>query len=79
MSTIDHATILSLSVEERLQLISELWDSLSANEPQALEPTQAQISEARRRLARYKADPSTAIPWEEFEEELKARFDWDGT
>ena len=29
MSTIDHSTILNLPVAERLQLLDELWDSLS--------------------------------------------------
>jgi len=61
--------ILELSVAERLQLVEEIWDSI-AEVPEALELTEVQKSELDRRLAEYRKDPSSAIPWEKVKERL---------
>ena len=51
------------SPEERLDLIEELWDSLST-EPAKIPLTEAQANELDRRLAEMDQDDSLGIPWE---------------
>jgi putative addiction module component (TIGR02574 family) len=63
------ASILELSVPERLQLVQDLWDSLA--EETKGHVAAADILEAERRLAEHEADPSSAIPWETVQHNLK--------
>jgi putative addiction module component (TIGR02574 family) len=66
------AELMQLTPAERLELIGDLWDSL---EPDDLPPlTKGQIKEMERRLAEHRADPDSAIPWEEVRAELRSRF-----
>ncbi len=58
MPTLD---ISRLSPKERLDLIGELWDSLTAEEVQL---TPAQERELDRRIATFDDDAKTATPWE---------------
>ena len=62
-----------LSVEDRLALAQQLWDSI-AEEVERLPLTQAQRQEVDRRLAAHRANPQTAIPWEQVEAEARARL-----
>jgi putative addiction module component (TIGR02574 family) len=48
---------LNLSVPERLQLVQDLWDSISSEVRGQV--SQEDILEAQRRLAAYEAEPST--------------------
>lgn len=59
-----------LSVAERIQLVEDIWDSIAAEEPASLELSDAQRAELQRRVEAHRADPSTAIPWEELREKL---------
>ena len=59
-----------LSVSERIQLVEDIWDSIAAEESTAVELSQAQMDELHRRVAAHRADPSTAIPWEEVRSKL---------
>jgi putative addiction module component (TIGR02574 family) len=68
MTTLD---ISRLTPKERLDLIGELWDSLSAEDVQL---TPAQEAELDRRLAGFDEDTRSAIPWEEIDTELGRRF-----
>jgi len=61
-----------LSVEERLALVEEIWASIS-DEPEAVPITERQLAEARRRLAEHDIDPSTAIPWDQAEADLRKK------
>jgi putative addiction module component (TIGR02574 family) len=67
MATLD---ISRLTPKERLDLIGELWDSLSATDVQL---TPAQEAELDRRLATFDADRREAIPWEDIEAEIDRR------
>jgi putative addiction module component (TIGR02574 family) len=60
--------IAKLSIEQRLDLIDDLWESL---DEQHIPLTQAQAEEIDRRLATYEVDRGEAITWEE----LRARID----
>ena len=50
-----------LSVEERLTLVEDLWDSI-AEESAATSLTDAQRAELDRRLADYAANPNDVVP-----------------
>jgi putative addiction module component (TIGR02574 family) len=62
-----------LSVEERLQLIQEIWDSLDTD-AETLPLTEAQKRELDRRIAALDADPSSAVAWEDVEARALARL-----
>ncbi len=68
----DMDAIRKLSVSERLALVEEIWDSIS-EEPASVPVSEAQLAEARRRLAEHDVDPATAIPWDEAEKRLRSR------
>lgn len=59
--------IASLSVPQRLALISELWDSLPES-PEALAMPAWHREELERRLAAADASPDTAIPWKQVQQ-----------
>ncbi len=54
--------LLQLSLEERIQLVEDLWDSIAAA-PEALSLTEAQKQELDRRLEDYHRDPNAGSPW----------------
>lgn len=67
----------SLSVDERLQLVGDIWDSIAeeANlKPDVLPLTDELKAELDRRLAEYEADPSSAVPMDKALEDIRARF-----
>ena len=53
-----------LGVDERLQLIEELWESLCSN-PSKIPVTQAQKQELDRRLDAIDEGDDSGIPWME--------------
>ena len=67
MSTID---IAKLSPEERLELLEELWDSLS---PEAIAMTDAQTKELDRRLDELDREGPVGIPWNEVLDRIRNR------
>jgi putative addiction module component (TIGR02574 family) len=62
-----------MSVEDRLTLIGEIWDSIAAT-PDRIPLTEEQRQELDRRLAAYKADPSKVTPWEVVKAEALERM-----
>ncbi len=69
ISTVEY---MNLSVSERIQLVEDIWDSIAAEAPERVELSQAQKAELHRRVAAHRADPSTAIPWEQVRSKLFA-------
>jgi putative addiction module component (TIGR02574 family) len=67
MSTID---IAKLSPEERLELLEQLWDSLSA---EAIPLTDAQHHELDRRLDELDQEGPVGIPWNEVFDRIRDR------
>ena len=62
-----------LSVEQRLELISELWDSI----PDSLDTLPVpdwHREELDRRLEAADANPDAAIPWEEVKRRLREKL-----
>jgi putative addiction module component (TIGR02574 family) len=62
-----------LSVEDRLALLGEIWDSIAAT-PERIPLTEEQKQELDRRLAEYHANPSKVTPWETIKAEALARM-----
>jgi putative addiction module component (TIGR02574 family) len=56
-----------LSVNERLQLAEDLWDSI---DDEQIPIPDCHREELDRRLAAYQADPESGIQWEELRERL---------
>ncbi len=61
--------VLSLSLNERIQLVPDLWDSISSETRGSV--TRADILEAEKRLLEYEKDLSTAVLWESVAERLE--------
>ena len=63
------ADLANLSVEEKLDLISELWDSIESS---TAVPTlsEAQSAELRRRRAEGLRDPAAMVDWSEVRNDL---------
>lgn len=70
----DLAELFKLSVEERLQLVEDLWDSIAADTENLPPLSQDQIAEIERRLAEHEKNPERARPWEEVRERLWSRY-----
>lgn len=64
--------LFKLSVEERLQLVEDLWDSIAADTENLPPLSEEQIAEIKRRLEEHEKDPSTALEWEDVRKELWA-------
>lgn len=64
--------IASLTTEERLSLLEELWDSLAAV-PETLPLTEAQRAELDRRLDELDAEGPVGIPWDEVLSRIRSR------
>ena len=62
----------ALSSEERLRLLDELWESLSAT-PEAIPLTNAQREELDHRLDQLDRDGPTGIPWDEVLHRIRNR------
>ena len=71
--TLEALGIGRLSVEERMFLIREIWDSIAA-EPHPPLLSEAQRQELQRRLDDHEANPADVIPWEKVKAEALARF-----
>jgi putative addiction module component (TIGR02574 family) len=59
----------SLNSAEKLDLISQIWDSI----PQPHEVPESHREELKRRVARANAEPEAAIPWDEVKSRLKSK------
>lgn len=62
-----------LSVEDRIALVQEIWDSV-AGEPHPPLLTEAKRRELERRLAEDAAAPDDVVAWETVRDEALRRF-----
>jgi len=62
-----------LSVEERLALVEDLWDSI-AGENAAASLNDAQRAELDRRLADHEANPNNVVAWEDVKVSIATRL-----
>ncbi|MBM4367027.1 MAG: addiction module protein [Deltaproteobacteria bacterium] len=61
-----------LSTAEQIQLVQDLWDRI-AQRPELVPVSDEMKAELDRRVAAHRADPSSAIPWEQVKAELRRR------
>ncbi|HEY2068017.1 MAG TPA: addiction module protein [Rhizomicrobium sp.] len=69
----DIRELFKLSVEERIQLVSDLWDSIAADAANLRIAKELQ-DELERRVAEHEADPSSALDGDEVLRDLQARY-----
>lgn len=62
-----------LSVEERLVLVDEIWESIVADQPSML-LSESQQQDLQRRLATHDANSQAGSPWEEVKARLEAQL-----
>lgn len=67
--TIDPKALLKLSVEERIELMGQIWDSIAA-EPDRVPVFEEVLDRVDERLAEHDHAPETAIPWRELRASL---------
>lgn len=63
------ADALELSVPERIQLVTEVWDSIAAC-PEKIELTDATRKLLRQRLEAYRANPAAGSPWKDVKDRI---------
>lgn len=61
--------IKDLSIEERIVLVGEIWDSIAAEE-KLTELTEEQKTELDRRLESYRRNPDESVTWESVKSRL---------
>lgn len=69
MSTNTLSEILKLSVDERIQLVEDIWDSIAAD-PRDLAIPDEHLEELDRRLDEAAANPGQGWPWSEVRDRL---------
>ncbi|MBI5075370.1 MAG: addiction module protein [Nitrospirae bacterium] len=72
MRVIDIPQIEKLGVAEKILLIEDLWDSISAEES-AIPAPQSHIKELNRRFARYKSYPGALLSLDELRIRIESR------
>ena len=71
-ATIQALEIDKLSVDERLELIDALWESITDRDA-LFELTEEEKQELDRRVADAEAHPETGMTWEEVRDRLRKR------
>jgi len=74
MNAITISDLMHLSLDERLQLVEDLWDSIATEAlraPERLPVADGQRQEILRRSAAHRANPGEAIPLEEVLERIE--------
>lgn len=73
MGTVNMKEISQLTVEERIQLVEDIWDSIAVS-PGNLELTEAQKQELDSRLEEYERDESPGESWKDVKAEIQAKI-----
>jgi putative addiction module component (TIGR02574 family) len=60
-----------LSIQDRLELIGDIWDSIVTEAPEAVPVTAEQRAELDQRLADAEANPDDVVSWDEVRQELE--------
>ena len=70
MNHISVADILELPVQERIQLVELIWESIAAF-PQAIAVSQELKSDLDARLVEFERDPEAGYAWDQVKAQLK--------
>lgn len=63
------ADILELSVAEKIQIVEDIWDSISSS-PEKLPLSETEKAKLDARLENYKQSPNDGISWETLKKNL---------
>jgi putative addiction module component (TIGR02574 family) len=66
---ISAADALELTIDERIQLVADIWDSI-AEHPESVEITLEVRDLLDKRLAAYRKDPDAGSPWPKVKERI---------
>ena len=66
------AETLDLPISERIQLVTEIWDSI-AEFPDEIELTPSTRKLLAKRLAAYRSNPNAGSPWQEVKHRITSR------
>ena len=72
MSTLAISNVLGLSVPERIQLVEDIWDTIT-EVPEEVSLTDEQKTELDRRLDAYHQNPDEGSPWGMVRERIRSR------
>jgi len=64
--------ITALSIEDRIDLVQAIWDSIAAEQAYP-DLTEVQQQELDRRIADHEANPDNVLTWEEIKASLRKR------
>ena len=70
MTPISVADILGLPVQERIQLVEIIWESIAAV-PHAIEVSPELKTELQARLADFEQNPEAGYSWEQVKDQLR--------
>lgn len=62
--------ILKLNIAERIQLVEDIWDSISTT-TQEIDLTEAQKTELDHRLETFQQNPESGATWEQVKQRLQ--------
>lgn len=65
--------VLDLPVSERIQLVADIWDTISSA-PDQPEISPAMMAMLRKRLADHRANPDDTLSWEEVKESILSKL-----
>lgn len=69
MKKISASEIAEMPIDERIQLVEDIWDSI-AELPESVPVPEWHKRELDKRLDAYHADPAEGTPWNELKEQL---------
>jgi putative addiction module component (TIGR02574 family) len=72
MIALTRTNVLSLSIPERIQLVTDIWDTI-AEVPEEVDLSEEQKAELDRRLEAYNRNPSEGSPWSLVKERIRNR------
>ena len=64
----------SMSVEDRIDLVKDIWDSVAIKAGLLPPPSTTEKAELDRRLAEDDATPNDTVAWETIKDEAQARW-----
>ena len=72
MKQITATDTLTLSIPERIQLVEDIWDTITVD-PEAIELTEQDKQIIDERLEAYHKDPEVGSPWNDVYEKIVAK------
>jgi putative addiction module component (TIGR02574 family) len=69
MNTITASDIAEMPIQQRIQLVEDIWDSI-AEMPEAIEIPEWHKKELDERLKAYHANPSEGSPWNDVKKRI---------